>query len=135
VFSLLEREFPKFFAAYRQHAVKLAVRNLVCLVPYTNLYCVTTGPPGARRPSLPDDYDEELVFGTLTLEILSFLQPSTRPKSVKPLLIEARDDQEVATSLLKDLISATGSLMQITHREVSSSYRTPRVALDAYVPA
>lgn len=113
VFSLLEREFSKFFAPYRQQAVTLAVHNLTCLVPYINIYCI-----GTQGPALPDDYDEELIFGSLSLEILSFLQPSTRPKSVKALLIEARDDQERATALLEQMIRATASLMQLTAREV-----------------
>jgi hypothetical protein len=68
---------------------------------------------------MPNDYDADLVFGTLALEILTFLAPSSRAKSVKSLWVKTEGDKEVATELLAELVRSTAGVMQVTDAYVS----------------
>ena len=68
---------------------------------------------------MPNDYDADLVFGTLALEILTFLAPSSRAKSVKALWVKTEGDKEVATELLSELVRSTAGVMQVTDGYVS----------------
>lgn len=68
---------------------------------------------------MPLQYDGDLVFGTLVLEILTFLAPSSRAKSVKSLWVKTEGDKEVATDLLAELVSSTAGVMTVTFAYVS----------------
>ena len=68
---------------------------------------------------MPNDYDADLVFGTLALEILTFLAPSSRAKTVKSLWVKTEGDKEVATDLLAELVRSTAGVMQVTYAYVS----------------
>jgi hypothetical protein len=68
---------------------------------------------------MPNDYDPDLVFGTLALEILVYLAPSCRAKSVKSLLIQTEGEKEAATPLLLELVRSVAAVMQVTDSYVS----------------
>jgi hypothetical protein len=85
-------------------------------MPYHTDYCVTTG---GRALYLDNNYDADLIFGTLALEIMTFLGPSSRAKSGKALWVETKGDTEIATDLLRELVMSTVGLMQVTYNYVS----------------
>lgn len=114
-FATLESNFPKFFAQYRPDCIRLAVHVMSRLVPYHWEHVVKQD----TVTPLADDYDGELVFGSLNLEILSFLTPSSRSRSVKSLWVKTEGEQEVATDLLAELVRATAGVMQVTWGFVS----------------
>lgn len=109
VFGRLDKDFSKFFAPYRSHLVQMAVQNLISLAPHYQQYCVNT----TDRPTLPDNYDETLIFEGLIGDIFEFLGQSSRHCTLKTSLIQANDDQEVGTELLQQLLVAVAPLIQI----------------------
>lgn len=70
---------------------------------------------------MPNDYDGDLVFGTLALECLTFLTSSSRAKTVKSLWVKSEGGKEVATELLSELVRSTAGVMQVTHAYVGST--------------
>jgi hypothetical protein len=115
-FSTIESNFPKFFGQYRPDCIRLAVHTLSRLVPFHWQYSVKQD--GAEQ--MPNDYDADLVFGTLALEILTFLAPSSRAKSVKSLWVKTEGDKEVATDLLAEMVRSTAGVMPVTYAYVSA---------------
>lgn len=90
--------------------IQLAVQNLVGLVVPYQQYCVQS----SNRPTLPDNYDETLIFDSLIVDIYDFVSRATRHQSVKPLLVVANDDQEVGTDFLRQLLDAVAALSQMS---------------------
>lgn len=117
VFSTLDRDFAKFLLPYRAHLVQTACQNLVALeAPYQH-YCISD-----NQGTLPDGYDETLVFGDLVVDLFEYLNHAARHSSVKSLFVTADGDQEVGTELLHNLLGSLVTLSQVT--QVSVGLRT-----------
>lgn len=111
VFTVLDKEFSKFFTSWRAHFLEKAAQNLVALVPHVQIYCISTNPD---RPVLPDDYDEALIFDSIITEIFDFVARAARHHSVQNLLVQVGEDgRHTGTELVHQLLLATTSLMQV----------------------
>lgn len=105
-----ESIFPHFIKPYRQRFVEIAAVNLRSFLPavFANIINVTED----TGSDVATDLD------SLVCQVLEYLQPVTRAKNVKTLLIENGKDGERATALLQSLIAASLAITEVSVEQV-----------------